>query len=68
MRHAIFQNKRPSGSEEKDFFKVFAIYSQGGHLGHLTCTIYNTNFQSTLLKLVHIKFGFVWPSGFSEDV
>ena len=37
--HAKFQNQRPSGSRE-DFLKVFAIYSHGGHLGHVTWTIY----------------------------
>ena len=43
MLHAKFQNHRPSGSEEEDFLKVFAIYSPGGHLGQVTWTIY-TNF------------------------
>ena len=37
MSHAKFQNHRPSGSGEEDFFLRFlAIYSQGGHLGHVT--------------------------------
>ena len=27
---------RQSGSGEEDFLKVFAIYSHGGHLGHVT--------------------------------
>ena len=40
MLHTKFQNHRPSGSEEDDFFKIFAIYSHGGHLGHVTLTIY----------------------------
>ena len=38
--HAKLQNHRPSGSGEEDFFKVFAIYSHCGHLGHVTLTIY----------------------------
>ena len=39
-------------------------YGRGGHLGHVTCTIY-TNLRSRLL----IKFGFDLPSGFrGEDV
>ena len=29
------QNHRPSCSGEEYFLKVFAIYSHGGHLGHL---------------------------------
>ena len=36
MLHAKFQNLRPSGS---GFLKVFAIYSYGGQLGHVTLTI-----------------------------
>ena len=49
MLHAKFQNHRPSGSGEEDFLKGFAIYSPGGHLGHVTWTIY-TNFRSPFLK------------------
>ena len=45
MLHAKFQDHRTSGSGEEDFFKVFAIYGHGGHLGHVTWTIY-TNFRS----------------------
>ena len=36
MLHAKFQDNRTSGSGEEDFFKVFAIYGHGGHLGHVT--------------------------------
>ena len=64
MLHTKFQNHRPSGSEE-DFLKVFAIYSHDGHLGNVTLTIY-ANFHSLFLRILHIKFGFVWPSGFRE--
>ena len=66
MLHAKFQNHRPSGSEE-DFFKIFVIYSHGGHLGHVTLTFY-ANFHSPFLRTLHIKFGFDWPSVFREDV
>ena len=58
MLHARFQNRRPSGSEEH-FLKVFAIYSHGGHFGHVTLTIY-VNFHSPFPKILHIKFGFDW--------
>ena len=61
MLHAKFQNNRPSGSEEEDFLKNFAIYtccSLGGHLGHVT-TIY-INFHFLFLRMLHIKFGFDW--------
>ena len=67
MLHAKFQNHRPSGSEEEDFFLIFAIYSHGGHIGHLTLTVY-TNFHSLFLRMLHKKFGFDWPSGFREDI
>ena len=43
MIHAKFQNHRSSGSGEEDFLKVFAIYSHGSHLGHVTLTIYTNN-------------------------
>ena len=53
---------------EKKMFKVFAIYSHGGHLGHVTRTIY-INFHSPFLRMLHMKFGFDWPSGFrGEDL
>ena len=68
MLHAKFQDHRTSGSGEEDFFKVFTIYGQGRHLGHVTWTIY-INFRSPFPRRLHIKFGFDWPSGFrGEDV
>ena len=65
MLHTKFQNHWPSGSGEEDFF--FSIYSHGGHLGHVTLTIYK-NFHSPFPRMLHIKFGFDWPSGFRGDV
>ena len=44
---------------------LVAIYSHGGHLGHVTWTIY-INFRSPFLRMLHMKFGFDWPSGFRE--
>ena len=68
MLHAKFQDHRTSGSGEEEFLNVFAIYGRGGHLGHVTWTIY-TNLGSLFPKRLHIKFGFHWPSGFrGEDV
>ena len=44
--------------QEKKIFKGFATYSHGGN-----------NFCSPFLRMLHIKFGFDWPSGFrGEDV
>ena len=48
------------------FLKVFTIYGHGGHLGHVTWTIY-TNFGSPFPRRLHIKFGFDWPSGLRGD-
>ena len=68
MLHAKFQHHRTSGSGEEDFFKVLTIYGHGGHLGHVTWTIY-INFRSSFPRRLHIKFGFDWSSGFrGEDV
>ena len=63
MLHVKFQNHRPSDSEEEDFNFFFAIYSHGGHLGHVTLTIY-INFHFLFLRMLHIKFGFDWLSSF----
>ena len=65
MLHAKFPDHRTSGSGE-DFFKVFTIYGRGGHLGHVTWTIY-TNFRSPFPRRLHIKLSFDWPSGFREE-
>ena len=45
--------------------KVFTINEHGGHLGHVTCTIY-INFLSHFKRSLYMKFGFDWPSGFKE--
>ena len=67
MLHAKFQNHRPSRSGEEDL-KVCANYSHGGHLGHVTLSIF-INFHCPFLTMLHIKYGFDWPSGFwAEDV
>ena len=65
MLHDKFQNHRPSGSGEKKL-KVFAIYSHGSHLGHVTLTIY-IHVHSRFLTMLLIKFGFDWPSRFREE-
>ena len=68
MLHTKFSGIRPAGSGEEDFWSDFTIYGYGGHLGHVTWTVY-TNFRSPFPKRLHIKFGFDWPSGFrGEDV
>ena len=52
----------------KIFYVFFTIYGHGGHLGHVTRIIY-INFRSPFLRMLHMKFGFDWPSGFrGEDL
>ena len=65
--HARFQNHRPSGSGEENFLKVFAIYSQCCHLGHVTLAIYIKKNHSPFPRMLHMKFGFDWPSGFRKE-
>ena len=66
MLHAKFQDHRTSGSGVEDFLRFFTIYGHGGHLGHVTWTMY-INFRSPFPRRLHIKFGFDWPSGFREE-
>ena len=51
---------------EKKIIKVFTINEHGGHLGHVTCTIY-INFLSHFPRRLDAKFGVDWPSSFRED-
>ena len=55
------------GSGEEDFLRVFTIYGRGGHLGHVTWTIY-INFRSPFPRRLHIKFGFDWPAVSEEKM
>ena len=66
MLHTKFRENRPAGSGEEVFLKVFTIYRHGGHLGHVTRTIY-INFRPPSPRRLHIKFGFDWQSGFREE-
>ena len=36
MLHTKFRGNRSAGSGEEDFYRVFTICLQGGHLGHGT--------------------------------
>ena len=56
----------PSVPEKKIFEGFFTIYGHGSHLGHVTSIIYRYIGYSFLLML-HIKFGFDWPSDFRGD-
>ena len=62
MLHTRFRENWPASSVE-DFSRVYTIYGRGGHLGHVT-QMPRTNFRSPYPRRLHIKFGFVRPSGF----
>ena len=66
MLHTKFPGNRSAGSGREDFLKVFTIYGLGGHLGHVTWTIY-INFCSPIPISVHMKFGYDWSSGFGGE-
>ena len=57
MLHAKFQDHRTSGSGE-EFLKVFTIYGHGGHLGHVTWTIYII-FRSPFPRRLHINLALI---------
>ena len=67
MLHTKLCGNRSTGFGGEDFLKVFTIYGHGGHLGHVTWTIY-TNFCSPIPMSLHVKSGFNWPSGFSLNI
>ena len=66
MLHTKFRGKRPAGSGEEDFLRVFTIYGRGGHLGHVT-SIMLINFHFLVPEIFHIKFGSEWLNSFSEN-
>ena len=65
MLHAKFHDHRTSGSGEEDF-KSFTIYGRGGHVGHVTWTIY-ISFCFPIPRRLHINFDIDWPNGFREE-
>ena len=56
MLHTKFRGNRPAGSEEENFRRVFTIYGNGGHLGHVTC-IMSSNFHFLVPESLHKTFG-----------
>ena len=63
MLHTKSQGHCPSGSGEEDFSRVFTIYGRGRHLGHVT-KMFCLNFNCLIIRSLHMKFEFNWPSGF----
>ena len=46
---------------------VFTIYGHGGHLGHVTWTIY-INFRSSFLRMLHMKLALIEPAVSDEKI
>ena len=67
MLHTKSQGHWPFGSREEDIQRVLTIYGLGGHLGghlgHVT-SIIGINFGQPIIRRLHMKFEFKWPSGF----
>ena len=55
MLHTKFRGNRPAGSGEEDFYRVFTIYTRGGHLGHMT-SIMSSDFHFLVPVSFHKKF------------
>ena len=67
MFHANFQPNIPNGSGEEVDFVVFAIFSNGGHLGFLTWPNF-TILKPCSLVMLQVKFETHGCSGFREEV
>ena len=53
--------------EKKIFKGFFTIFGHGGHLEFRIKTILAI-FRSPSAWMLHIKFGYIWPSGFRGEV
>ena len=58
--------KHKSGELRCPATALITIYGHGSHLGHVTLIIY-IHIDSPILYMLHMKFGFHWPSGFREE-
>ena len=63
-----YQPNPPGGSGEEDFLNGFYhIYGHGGHLEFRNKAVLAI-FRSTNAWMLHLKFGYIWRSGFREEV
>ena len=67
MLPAKYQPNPFGGPGEEDFLRVFIIYGHGGHLEFRIKTILAI-FRSYNAWMLHMKFGYIWPSGFRGEV
>ena len=63
MLHTKFRENRPANSGEEDFLRVFTIYGNGSHYGHVT-SIMSSDFHFLVPESFHTKFSSEWPSSF----
>ena len=59
MLHTKFRGNRPAGSGEDDFKRVFTIYGQGGHLGHVTI-IMSSIFIKKMVQIGKVASKKIW--------
>ena len=64
MSHANFQNHEPPGSEEEDFLRFLLFIAM---VAILVMRLFMQTFHSLFPRMLHIKFGFDWPSHFREE-
>ena len=67
MLPAKYQPNPLGGSGEEDFWRVFTIFWHGGHLEFRITSILAI-FRSPSAWMLHMKFGYIWPSGFRGEV
>ena len=67
MLPAKYQSNQPGGSAEEVVWIVFIIYGHGGYLEFRIMT-FLAIFRSPNPWRLHMKFGYIWPSGFRGEV
>ena len=67
MLPAKYQHNPLSGSRQEDLWMVFTISGHGGHLEFRIKTILAI-IPSPSAWMLHMKFAYIWPSGFRGEV
>ena len=67
MISAKYKPNRPNGSGGEVVRMVYSIYEHDGHL-EFRIEIILAFFRSPNPWRLHMKFGYIWPSGFREEV
>ena len=67
MLHTKIRGNRPTGSGEEDFKRVLLFIAMAAIFVMWPGPF--IKFRSLFLRMLHMKFGFDWPSGFrGEDI